>query len=218
MIQQCRTYSQRRFAPHLCGFRLPCPVPVFERRFEISFKEIDRGQKFIGVDIFGIEPQGAMQIASGLSVILPFERYAGQFDGKAFIVRSQTLAGGKCSARFYPVLQMRQRDTVVIIQVSRVTRRLLQKLYKLGPALVFKKLPGCWRGISLRRVSQIKAWQTEGGQTAERCYQKHGSPKNFYETNHLGSASNVQCPTALHCFSKLARSCLSSLRCAASFK
>jgi hypothetical protein len=50
---------------------------------------------------------------------------------------------------------------------------LLQQLDKLGPVLLFKKLPGCWRAISLRQIwqiedGQIEDWHTEDGQVADR--------------------------------------------------
>src|ERR1700719_4497557 len=90
MVQQRRTHTQSRLAPHLNDLWLPSSVPILERRIQIAFKEINRRQKFIGVCVLGIKLQRAKEIMPGLSIFLLLERHASEFDGKARIVRSQS--------------------------------------------------------------------------------------------------------------------------------
>ncbi len=160
MIEQRRTHTQRRLAPHLNNLRLPYAVPVLQGRFHVALKEINGGKEFVSVGIFGIETQRAMQIASGLSIFLLLERDSRQFDGKALIIWRELFAGQQRFARLVPPLQMRQSNAVVIIEIGGGAGNVFQEQYQFRPALLFKKL------FRQRRIGSLRV----RGETAQ-CYQ-----------------------------------------------
>src|SRR5260370_15929005 len=73
VIEQPRLHAQGRLDPHLRDQRLAHDVPVLQSGFKIALKEIERGQKLVGVGIRGVQPQRVPKVRDGTRVVLLFE-------------------------------------------------------------------------------------------------------------------------------------------------
>src|SRR5260370_8443767 len=56
-----RIKPRLRIKGKVLKFRLACPIPIFQRGFEIAFKEIDRREEIIGVVVPSVDRERAAQ-------------------------------------------------------------------------------------------------------------------------------------------------------------
>jgi len=84
------------------------------------------------------------------AILLLLEGNAGELNGKTLVSWRKPLASPQGRSGLVPALKMGEREAVVVIEVSGVTRSVLQKLDKLRPALLVKELLRLGRRGALR--------------------------------------------------------------------
>ncbi len=132
-IHQQRPQLQRRLKRQILKPRLPRPIPILQRRFQIPFLKINRSQKIVGILVLGIHRQRQAQISLGLGKLFLPVRNPRQLDQKARVARRLFSPRHKRGLRLFPPLQMRQRKPAVQQKVSGLFRRLRNRAHHSVP-------------------------------------------------------------------------------------
>src|SRR5260370_10381283 len=123
----------RRLNGNSSQARLIDGIPVFQRRFQVAFEKINRGEKFPRVGIVRIEPQRGAQVTLRRGEILLLVVDARQLDEKSRLARSFRVPRFQRQARFAPFLPPGKRQASNKIEVRRLTGRTLRQLRRLLP-------------------------------------------------------------------------------------